>query len=480
MGAGNSPAARIRRYRERDLAAVYDVCVRTADGGGDARGKYQTDDLMPDLFAGPYVYLQPEFAFVLDDGERAVGYVIGTPDTVTFARAYRERWIPRLADRYPVPPAKPTTPDEQMLALHYSPERMIWPGLAEYPAHLHIDLLPPFQRAGYGRALMETFFEAAASAGAARVHLVVVAANTGALAFYDRLGFTQVPADDPGPVVYLGRPLTFTKPLPGKWSISRIAASLFEEREHRSGRGPIMLRAWTAILALTTALGGAATAAAIPASGAPPGNLYYVAGGYIVRAPAAGGAAQRVVHVGGVSVTGMAITDGRLYWTALDTGQLDYVTLGRGVGKAHTLVHGLSDPAGLASAGGWLYWADQNALGRVRPNGAALSRRFVRLPQQPGGGVADGLATDGRNLYFSRCQDDEIGRATLAGANASDRWLGIRSGQGPFNVAADNTSVYWDWGGVAGSPVHIGTATVSGTHLRTTFRLGQGAVLVTR
>ena len=30
------PIAVIRPYREADHAAVYDVCVRTADGGGDA------------------------------------------------------------------------------------------------------------------------------------------------------------------------------------------------------------------------------------------------------------------------------------------------------------------------------------------------------------------------------------------------------------------------------------------------------------
>ena len=145
-------AAVIRPYREADLDAVYDVCVRTADGGGDARGKYRSDDLMPDLFAGPYVFLEPDFAFVLDDGCRAVGYVIGTPGTAAFARAYRARWIPRLAGRYPVPPDPPASPDDEMIALRYRPERLLWPGLAEYPAHLHIDLLPPFQGAGHGRA----------------------------------------------------------------------------------------------------------------------------------------------------------------------------------------------------------------------------------------------------------------------------------------------------------------------------------------
>jgi ribosomal protein S18 acetylase RimI-like enzyme len=197
-------APTIRRYAGPDHDAVYDICVRTAAAGGDARGRYSSDDLMPDLFAGPYVFLEPESAFVLDDGDRAVGYVIGTPDTAAFARGYRERWIPRLADRYPVPPDPPLTPDQQMLALHYWPERMLWPGLPQYPAHLHIDLLPPYQGFGHGRALIDTFCAAVADAGAAGVHVCVVRENTPALGFYDRLGFRALDVDDPGPVVYLG------------------------------------------------------------------------------------------------------------------------------------------------------------------------------------------------------------------------------------------------------------------------------------
>jgi ribosomal protein S18 acetylase RimI-like enzyme len=199
----------IRPYRETDHAAVYDVCVRTADAGGDARGKYSTDDLMPDLFAGPYIYLEPEFAFVLDDGNRAVGYVIGTPDTAAFARAYRERWMPRLDGRYPVPPDPPASREEELIALHYHPERLVRPGLDEYPAHLHIDLLPPFQGAGHGRAMMETFYAAAARAGAAGVHVAVATANTRALGFYARLGFRRLEITEPGEttVTYLGRRL---------------------------------------------------------------------------------------------------------------------------------------------------------------------------------------------------------------------------------------------------------------------------------
>jgi len=195
----------IRRCRDSDRDAVYDVCVRTADAGGDARGRYRSDDLMGDLFAGPYLYLEPDCSFVLDDGQRAVGYVLGTPDTAAFVRACRERWVPRLASRYPAPPDPPVTPEDQMLALGRQPELMLWPGLAEYPAHLHIDLLPGFQGQGHGRRLMETFYAAAAAAGAGGVHVAVMAANVPAQGFYRRLGFTRI--GDIGDVIYLGRKL---------------------------------------------------------------------------------------------------------------------------------------------------------------------------------------------------------------------------------------------------------------------------------
>jgi hypothetical protein len=60
----------IRPYRPGDRDQVYDVCLRTADSGGDATAIYQDQELIGDLFAGPYLLLAPDFAFVLDDGER--------------------------------------------------------------------------------------------------------------------------------------------------------------------------------------------------------------------------------------------------------------------------------------------------------------------------------------------------------------------------------------------------------------------------
>lgn len=195
----------IRPYRPDDRDAVYDICVRTGHAGGDSRSVYPDQQLLPSIFAGPYVELEPELAFVADDGARAVGYILGTADTAAFVAAFRTRWLPRLLDRYPAPTAAPVTPIEEMVALMHRPERMVLPELADYPAHLHIDLLPGHQRAGHGRALMRRFLAALRRAGVPAVHLGMASANTAARAFYDRLGFQPLTVTDPGPVTYLGR-----------------------------------------------------------------------------------------------------------------------------------------------------------------------------------------------------------------------------------------------------------------------------------
>ncbi|QKW22769.1 GNAT family N-acetyltransferase [Kitasatospora sp. NA04385] len=198
----------VRPYRPADRAALFDICVRTAENGGDSRQTYPDHELLPNIFAAPYAELEPDLAFVLDDGGQAVGYVLATADTPAFVRRFRDEWLPTLTDRYPPPTGEPTTPGEVMVHLMHTPERMVLPELADYPAHLHIDLLPSHQRAGHGRELMTTLLAALAAKGVPRVHLGMVTANTAARAFYDRLGFHVIPVPDPGPLTYLGRRTT--------------------------------------------------------------------------------------------------------------------------------------------------------------------------------------------------------------------------------------------------------------------------------
>jgi ribosomal protein S18 acetylase RimI-like enzyme len=202
-----APGLTIRSYQPGDQDAVYDVCVRTGDAGGDATGKFPNDSLLPDIFAGPYIYLQPELAFVVDDGRRPVGYVLGTADTVRFVAGYREEWLPTLAGKYPQPAGPPASVYDYFLGRLYEPEQMLLSEVAAYPAHLHIDLLPAYQRAGYGRRLIEAFVGAAERAGAGGTHVVVARSNTGAHRFYQRVGFKRVEVPElDGPVLFFGRP----------------------------------------------------------------------------------------------------------------------------------------------------------------------------------------------------------------------------------------------------------------------------------
>jgi ribosomal protein S18 acetylase RimI-like enzyme len=196
----------IRAYRPSDLDAVYDICIRTGDGGADARGQYTDDRLLGDVFAAPYVTLEPEHAHVLDDGTgAAVGYILGTADTPRFVQRYREEWLPAAAGRYPQPAVPPVTADDSMLMLLHHPERMLVAEMADYPAHLHIDLLPEWQGKGWGRGLIAAYLAGLRAAGVTGVHLSMLTSNVAARAFYDRLGFTEIPVADAGPVTYLVR-----------------------------------------------------------------------------------------------------------------------------------------------------------------------------------------------------------------------------------------------------------------------------------
>lgn len=198
----------IRPYRPADLPALYEICLLTGAAGGDASGDYpeQDRDLLGTLFAAPYAVLEPESAFVVDDGHgRAVGYVLGTADTPAFVERFRKEWLPAVAERWPAPQGEPRTPSEVMAVLLHTPERMIVPAVAGYPAHLHIDVLPPYQGRGLGRALMDAFLGSLAARGVPAVHLGMLTENTAARAFYDRLGFHEIDVPDAGVLTYLGR-----------------------------------------------------------------------------------------------------------------------------------------------------------------------------------------------------------------------------------------------------------------------------------
>ena len=154
------------------------------------------DAAVADVYASPYLVGPGGFALVWDEGEGAVGYVLGTDDTAAFQRWFVDEWWPARPEREPR-----TAGDDWLLPAARDPRRMLIDAIDDYPAHLHIDLLPEAQGRGAGRALIEAACALLSARGCPGVHLVASKENLGAQAFYPRVGFTLI-ADDEGSVTY--------------------------------------------------------------------------------------------------------------------------------------------------------------------------------------------------------------------------------------------------------------------------------------
>lgn len=185
----------IRPFRPGDEPALAEICLRTADSGADATGLLDDDRIWAEVFVLPYVARHPDLAFVVE-GEvgHLLGYVVAAPDTREFEDWFHDEWWPERGAAWPRPDAEVTRQD-RILGYAYRRRAGAEPHVDDYPAHLHIDLLPEAQGQGWGRLLVETLVAALRDRGVAGLHLVAGIDNVGAVAFYPRVGFTPLPSE---------------------------------------------------------------------------------------------------------------------------------------------------------------------------------------------------------------------------------------------------------------------------------------------
>lgn len=180
----------IRSASLQDLPGVYRVCLQTGDSGKDATELYRNPDLLGHVYVGPYLVGQPAHAFVAADMQGVAGYTFAAIDTRAFEAWEESEWWPSLREQYPL--TEGTSPDDEVIGLLHNPESAPDEVVAEYAAHLHIDLLPRIQGQGLGRALMERVLESLRENGANGVHLGVADDNENATQFYRHLGFDEL------------------------------------------------------------------------------------------------------------------------------------------------------------------------------------------------------------------------------------------------------------------------------------------------
>ena len=173
----------IRKYEEKDYENVRFVCLNSE--GPDEAPDHDTGVFILDTFCNYYIENEPENCFVADDDGRAVGYIICAENYDKFKAVFDEKYLPR--------------------SKQFGEERYGWAYNAynaqakfkdEYPAHLHIDILPEYHRMGLGGKLVAALRENLASKGIEGVCLTCGPKNERAVNFYKKRGFTLLSIDD--------------------------------------------------------------------------------------------------------------------------------------------------------------------------------------------------------------------------------------------------------------------------------------------
>ncbi len=195
----------IRKYRPGDQEAMYHVCLKTGDHGNDGEPFYTEDpDALARIYTGPYVHFSPDFALIIEDDEGLCGYALGVLDTHEFYERYDREWRPDLIEQFTDPKGDPAkwSRVEKIHHQYHHPNYFCPEPYSDYPAHLHIDLLPRAQGQGYGRSMIEQLLDLLRKAGAPGVHLEMSAKNVRAYGFYKKLGFQELIRDDEN--IYMG------------------------------------------------------------------------------------------------------------------------------------------------------------------------------------------------------------------------------------------------------------------------------------
>lgn len=168
----------IRRYQATDRDDVRRVCVGTAGNVNTDKAK----GILWNLFCDYYIDEEPDCCFVYADNDNvAQGYIIASADYKQYEETYRKSYLKNLRK------LKFTDSIVKALDLWYCRRYA-----RVYPAHLHIDIMPEYQRMGLGHKLMNALTIALAEKGVKGVYLIVGKNNLKGVNFYKKYGFIQI------------------------------------------------------------------------------------------------------------------------------------------------------------------------------------------------------------------------------------------------------------------------------------------------
>lgn len=170
---------KIRKYKASDKSDLQYICKETAwDNYKNNDKKLQSVVVM---FNDYFTENEPENIFVLaDDNDKAVGYVICSSDYDKFVKLNSTEYSKRLLK---------TCPSQIFFfkLFLYNLKK-----IKSRPVHFHIDILPQYQRQGWGTKLLDALCEHLKNNGINHLSGCCINKNSPGYKMYSKYGFKEI------------------------------------------------------------------------------------------------------------------------------------------------------------------------------------------------------------------------------------------------------------------------------------------------
>ena len=153
----------IRKYRKDDRAYLRDITCQTAFMGRPADIFFQDQEILADFLTLYFRDYEPESCFVAEANNEVVGYLIGSKDTVTLRKVFKEKIVGRLFIKALTKGTLLKKKNAIFLfrcLLSFLKDEFKEPDFSgEYPATLHINLKEDFRNLGAGSKLISAYLD---------------------------------------------------------------------------------------------------------------------------------------------------------------------------------------------------------------------------------------------------------------------------------------------------------------------------------
>lgn len=192
----------IRQVIPQDIPYIYEISLKTANGGKDGRNLFNYPLCVGEFISLPFFHFEPNLCFVaLDYNQRPAGYIVGTSNTMLYKSWLNTKWFPPLQPFYKQ--ANPKTENEQIIIneIIKGQGQGLWEHTG-YPAQLRLDLLESIRGEGLGRGLLEEFLTKLYERNIPGVHFRINQNNDKGIGFYKKMGFVILEETERG--YYMG------------------------------------------------------------------------------------------------------------------------------------------------------------------------------------------------------------------------------------------------------------------------------------